>query len=440
MAVTGRLALLAALGALVVGFVLPSVVGVLVVSGVLVVLAALDAVAAVPVRALHLDREQEPDRVVSLRLGASTEVALRVTNPARRRAVLLLRDAWEPSAGAVPSRQHLVVPAGERRRVATTLTPTRRGDRDAVHVTVRSVGPLGLAARQGRRAVPARVRVLPPFGSRRHLPSRLARLRELDGRRAVQVRGQGTEFDSLREYVPGDDVRSLDWRASARSTDLVVRTWRPERDRHVLVVLDTGRAAASRVGSRAGSDGPRLDAALDTALLLAALASRGGDRVDLLALDREVRASVQGATARDLLPALVTAMAPLEARLVETDMRLLASTVLARAGRRSLVVLVTGLDESAIAEGLEPVLPALLRRHTVLVAAVADPELAVLAAGRGDAEAVYTAAAAETARAARRRVVERLTRRGVEVVDADPDDLPPAVADRYLALKAAGRL
>jgi uncharacterized protein (DUF58 family) len=434
-AVTGRLALLAALGALVVGFLLPSAVGVLVVSAVVAVLAVIDALAAVPVRSLGLDREQDPDRVVSLRLGASTEVALRVTNPARRRAVLLLRDAWEPSAGAVPSRQRLVVPAGERRRVVTTLTPTRRGDRDAVGVTVRSVGPLGLAARQGRRAVPARVRVLPPFGSRRHLPSRLARLRELDGRRAVQVRGQGTEFDSLREYVPGDDVRSLDWRASARSTELVVRTWRPERDRHVLVVLDTGRAAASRVG-----DAPRLDAALDTALLLAALASRGGDRVDLIALDREVRASVHGATARDLLPALVTALAPLEARLVETDMRLVASTVLARAGRRSLVVLVTGLDESAIAEGLDPVLPALLRRHTVLVAAVADPELAELAAGRGDAEAVYTAAAAETARAARRRVVEHLTRRGVEVVDAGPDDLPPAVADRYLALKAAGRL
>ena len=279
------------------------------------------------------------------------------------------------------------------------------------------------------------MRVLPPFGSRRHLPSRLARMRELDGRRAIQVRGQGTEFDSLREYVAGDDVRSLDWRASARSTELVVRTWRPERDRHVLVVLDTGRSSAGRVG-----DAPRLDAALDTALLLAALASRGGDRVDLLALDREVRASVLGATAGDLLPALVTAMAPLEPRLVETDMRLLAASVLARAGQRSLVVLVTGLDEAAVTEGLDPVLGSLLRRHTVLLAAVDDPELATMAAGRGDAEAVYTAAAAETARAARRRTAERLGRRGVEVVDAGPEELPPAVADRYLALKAAGRL
>ena len=435
MAVTGRLALLVALGALVVGLLVPSLLGVLVVSGALALLAVVDALAAVPVGSLGLDREQDPARATTLRLGTSLEVALRVANPGRRRANLVLRDAWEPSAGAVPARHRLVVPAGERRRVVTTLTPTRRGDRDAVRVTVRSLGPLGLAARQGGRAVPARVRVLPPFGSRRHLPSRLARMRELDGRRAIQVRGQGTEFDSLREYVAGDDVRSLDWRASARSAELVVRTWRPERDRHVLVVLDTGRSSAGRVG-----DAPRLDAALDTALLLAALASRGGDRVDLLALDREVRASVLGATAGDLLPALVTAMAPLEPRLVETDMRLLAASVLARAGQRSLVVLVTGLDEAAVTEGLDPVLGSLLRRHTVLLAAVDDPELATMAAGRGDAEAVYTAAAAETARAARRRTAERLGRRGVEVVDAGPEELPPAVADRYLALKAAGRL
>jgi len=435
MAVTGRLALLVALGALVVGLGVPSLLGVLVVSGALALVSVVDALAAVPVGSLRLDREQDPARATTLRLGTSLEVALRVANPGRRRAILVLRDAWEPSAGAVPVRHRLVVPAGERRRVVTTLTPTRRGDRDAVRVTVRSLGPLGLAARQGGRVVPARVRVLPPFGSRRHLPSRLARMRELDGRRAIQVRGQGTEFDSLREYVAGDDVRSLDWRASARSTELVVRTWRPERDRHVLVVLDTGRSSAGRVG-----DAPRLDAALDTALLLAALASRGGDRVDLLALDREVRASVLGATAGDLLPALVTAMAPLEPRLVETDMRLLAASVLARAGQRSLVVLVTGLDEAAVTEGLDPVLGSLVRRHTVLLAAVDDPELATMAAGRGDAEAVYTAAAAETARAARRRTAERLGRRGVEVVDAGPEELPPAVADRYLALKAAGRL
>lgn len=431
MSPSGRLALLAALAAPVVGLLAPSLVGVLVAAGVLVLGVLLDLALAAPVRRLRLERTGGS----SVRLGESVSSTLTVVPAGRRTARVLLRDAWPPSAGAAPTRHRVVVPPGERRRVTTTLTPTRRGDRHADRVTVRSSGPLGLAARQGSHRVPGTVRALPPFASRRHLPARLARLRELDGRRAVQVRGQGTEFDSLREYVPGDDVRSIDWRASARSPELVVRTWRPERDRHVLVVLDTGRSAAVRVG-----DMPRLDVALDAALLLGALASQGGDRVDLLALDREVRASVLGAGRGEVLPALVTATARLEAHLVETDMRRLATEVLARAGRRSLVVLFTGLDEEAVVEGLEPVLGSLVRRHTLLVAAVADPELAAMAAGRGDAEAVYGAAAAEVVRAGRRAVAERLARRGVEVVDAGPDELAPAVADRYLALKAAGRL
>ena len=139
------------------------------------------------------------------------------------------------------------------------------------------------------------MRSLPPFESRKHLPSRLARLRDLDGRAAVRVRGQGTEFDSLREYVRGDDVRSIDWRASARNRNVVVRTWQPERDRRVVLVLDTSRTSAGRVG-----DVPRLDSAMDAALLLAALAARAGDRIDFVAGDRRVRSRLRSAGARDV--------------------------------------------------------------------------------------------------------------------------------------------
>ena len=155
-------------------------------------------------------------------------------------------------------------------------------------MTVRARGPLGLAARQRTLDVPGVVRSLPPFDSRKHLPSRLARLRELDGRAAIRVRGPGTEFDSLREYVRGDDVRSIDWRASARTSKVVVRTWQPERDRRVVLVLDTSRTSAGRV-----EDVPRLDSAMDAALLLAALASRAGDRIDFVAGDRRIRARVR---------------------------------------------------------------------------------------------------------------------------------------------------
>ncbi len=367
-------------------------------------------------------------------------MTLTVTNPSGRPLRARLRDAWppsswEPGTEVAASRHRLTVPPGERRRLTTRLRPTRRGDRQAARVTIRSYGPLGLFSRQGSHKVPWTVRVLPPFTSRKHLPSKLARLRELDGRTSVLIRGQGTEFDSLREYVPGDDTRSIDWRATARQSTVAVRTWRPERDRHILLALDTGRTSAGRVG-----DAPRLDASMDAALLLAALASRAGDRVDLLAYDRRVRALVQGRAARDVLPSLVNAMATLEPELIETDARGLTATALRTAPRRSLIVLLTSLDAAPIEEGLLPVLPRLTQRHTVLVASVADPYIAHMATARGNTDAVYEAAAAAQAQTDRHRTAEQLRRHGVTVVDATPDDLAPALADAYLALKAAGRL
>ncbi|MGA5638245.1 DUF58 domain-containing protein [Streptomyces cinereoruber] len=436
MALTGRTALLAALGSLPVGILAPSWTGMLAVNAPLSLAILCDYALAAPVRTLQFTRSGD----TSVRLGDAADVHLTVTNPSRRRLRAQLRDAWPPSSWLPgteqsASRQRITVPAGERRRLTTTLRPTRRGDRRAERITVRSYGPLGLAARQGNHEVPWSVRVLPPFTSRKHLPSRLARLRELDGRTSVLTRGEGTEFDSLREYVPGDDTRSIDWRATARQTTVAVRTWRPERDRHVLIVLDTGRTSAGRVGNV-----PRLDASMDAALLLTALASRAGDRVDLLAYDRRLRAQVQGRSAGDVLPAVVDALAPLEPELVETDARGLAATALSRAPRRSLIVLLTSLDAAPIEEGLLPVLPQLTQRHTLLVASVADPHIARMAANRGTLEGVYEAAAATQTQSQRARTSDQLRRHGVTVVDATPDNLAPALADAYLALKAAGRL
>ncbi|WP_330266532.1 DUF58 domain-containing protein [Streptomyces griseorubiginosus] len=436
MALTGRAALIAAVGSLPIGIWEPSWTGFLAVNGPLAVACACDFALAAPVRRLGLTRSGD----TSARLGETADVTLTITNPSSRPLRAHIRDAWPPSSWqpgteVEASRHHLTVPAGERRRLTTRLRPTRRGDRQADRVTIRSYGPLRLFSRQGTHKVPWTVRVLPPFTSRKHLPSKLARLRELDGRTSVLTRGEGTEFDSLREYVPGDDTRSIDWRATARQSAVAVRTWRPERDRHILLVLDTGRTSAGRVG-----DAPRLDASMDAALLLAALASRAGDRVDLLAYDRGVRALVQGRTAKDLLPSLVNAMAPLEPELVETNARSLTATALRTAPRRSLIVLLTSLDAAPIEEGLLPVLPQLTQRHTVLLASVADPHIAHMATARGNTEAIYEAAAAAQAQTERQRTAEQLRRHGVTVVDATPDDLAPALADAYLALKAAGRL
>lgn len=378
-----------------------------------------------------LDLERAP--VAPVRLGRPTESVLAVT--AGRRVVAVVRDAWQPTAGARDNRHRVRLAAGGRTLLRTPLEPRRRGDLRAVGVTVRTLGPLGLAGRQRTRDVPGTVRALPPFGSRRHLPSRLARLRDLDGRAAVRVRGQGTEFDSLREYVRGDDVRSIDWRASARNRSVVVRTWKPERDRRVVLLLDTSRTSAGRV-----EDVPRLDSAMDAALLLAALAARAGDRVDFLAGDRRVRSRVRSAGAADVVATLQDAMADLEPVIAEADWTSLAGAVTALGRQRALVVLLTPLEPAAVEEGLLPVLPALTRHHRVVLASVRDPALERLAATRSTVAEVYDAAAAEQVLVRRRRTADLLRALGVDVVDADAEHLPPALADHYLDLKARGLL
>ncbi|KAA9111209.1 DUF58 domain-containing protein [Microbacterium rhizomatis] len=435
MYLTGRLPVLVALG--VVPVILLSVAGVdawLAALGWLVVctlVAGADAVAAADPRSVEIERAL-PRRV---RLGEPVKATLSVRNVGTRRLHGQARDAWQPTAGAPGDRLALDIPAGERRRVDVPLLPRRRGELRSAFVVVRSAGPLRLAGRQARLDVPGAIRVLPPFTSRRHLPSRLARLRELDGNTSVQVRGQGTEFDSLREYVRGDDVRSIDWRATARAGSTMLRTWRPERDRHVVIVIDTGRTSAARVG-----DGIRLDAAMEAALLLAALATRAGDHVHLVMFDRVVRARVTGIDGAALLPALVDAMAPVEAQLIDTDWDAAFAQVRALSSRPALVVVLTAQDAPEAARGLLGSLPALTRRAHVLVGAATDDLRSDLPPAHATADDVYRAAAQERAIRDAERVASAIRRAGGEALTDTPEVLPPRIADRYLALKAAGRL
>lgn len=452
---TGRAGALAAAGSVLVGAAsgamdLPGWIGVTAFEAVLGCAIAADAVLAGSLRELTMRRSGD----TTVRLGQRATVGLELRNDGARTIRGTLRDAWTPSAGnrdraadALPGtagalgglplepRHTLDLAPRQVTRIETTLQPTRRGDRIPDQVTVRAIGPFGLSGRQISRRVPWRVRVLPGFESRRHLPSRLARLHETDGRTTVMVRGQGSEFDSLRQYVLGDDVRSIDWRATARRNDVVVRTWRPERDRHVVIVLDTSRTAAGRVG-----DMPKLDSAMDAALLLTALATRAGDRIDLVAYDQRLRAAVTGAVPGKTLSLFSDTMAVLEPSLIELNADALVGHLAQRVRRRALIVLLTSIDAAAISDGLLPRITRLTDKHMVILGSVADPRIAQLSLARGDADAVFAAASAEHALEARRQTAAQLERHGVHVVDAVPDRFAPALADKYLALKAAGRL
>lgn len=434
MYVTGRLALL--FGAGVVPLVLLTAAGAnpwLISAGWALAVAA---AAAADVAAAGDPREVEVVRALpaQVRRDHVVDVALTLRNRGRRRVRGLVRDGWQPTAGAEPDRLVVDVPAGQEEELRMRLRPRRRGRIRTAFVVLRSRGPLGLAGRQATIMAPAAVQVLPAFSSRRALPTRLARVRDLDGSASVQVRGRGTEFDGLREYVRGDDVRSIDWRATARAGTTMLRTWRPERDRHVAVLIDTGRTSAARVG-----EGTRLDAAMEAALLLGAVAAAAGDHVHLVMADRVVRARVTGPRGRALVPAMMAAMADVEPRLIDTDWDAAAAWLRALTARPALLVVLTAQDEPEASRAFLSTLVTLSTRAPVLVGSVADVPASAPPLRLRPQDA-YLAAAQERADQDARRMRRAITRAGAAAVVGDPSALPPRVADHYLDLKSRGHL
>jgi len=372
-----------------------------------------------------------------LPLDGEGEVAWHARNPTARRLTVWLADELAPSLRPTSRRARLRLPPNARVTARAGLHPSRRGRFTPTELVLRVEGPFGLAARQRRRQLPGLLRVYPPFKSRQEAELRIDRTRILEvGLRSARGQGGGTEFDSLREYGVDDESRRIDWAATARTTKVIVRTYRAERNQTVLVLLDTGRTMAGQV-----DDVPRLDHAMDAVMMLTAVATRLGDRAGLVAFDQDVRAIVGPGHARGQLSRVTEAMYTLEPRLVESDYRRTFAQTLSRFRRRALLVLLTELAEAPVAESLLPALPLVARDHLVVVAGIRDPCVdewaAAVPANAGEA---YRKAAAVDALDVRRRTVARLRGLGATVVDAPPGRLAPELADAYLHLKATGRL
>ena len=399
----------------------------------LIVLALLDAAAAPRSRDLEIAREFPPVIV----LGTSGTWTWRLHNRGRRAMRLTLADELAPSLRARRRRASVRIPAAARAELSTVLHPTRRGRFTPTELVLRIDGPLGLGARQIRRQLPSVLRVYPPFTSRDEAELRIRRARILDvGLRSARGAGGGTEFEQLREYTTDDEFRRVDWSASARSGRLIVRTYRPERNQTILVLLDNGRLMAARV-----EDTPKIEHAMDAAIMLGHVATRLGDKVGMVTFDAAVRTIVPPARSHEQTSRMIEAMYALEPALVESDYRGVFTTTMARFRRRSLIVILSDLVEQAVGESLLPALPLLLRQHVVIVAAVQDPEVVTwaLAVPRDSSEAYRKAAAVNTL-AERNRTTARLRGLGVTVIDAPPATLATQLTDAYLSIKSTGRL
>ncbi|MDB4950598.1 MAG: hypothetical protein JWM27_3247 [Gemmatimonadetes bacterium] len=404
----------------------------LVADAALLLAAAADAAMAPPARRLRVERAA-PERVS---LGGTASVRVTVAHPGGRALRVRVTDDLPPLLVRVGGDVAEVrVPAGREGVLAYGVRADRRGDAAYGDVHLRVLGPLGLAWRQHRvpRRDPLRVQPGVLEVKRYRLLGLRNRLQEA-GFRPNRQRGEGGSFESLREYVLGDDPRTMDWKATARRRVPMVRQYEVERRQNVLLAIDAGRLMTQQVAGR-----ERIDFALASALLLADVASLHGDQVGLLVFADRVEQYIP--PARTSLSRLADALGQVHARMVEPNYPA-AFTYLARQlRRRSLLVLFSDVIDATASAALVAHLTRAAGRHLPLVVALRNPELEATAALRPRDEAeVFRRAAAEELLQVRAHALAAMQRAGVIVADARPQDAVPAVVNRYLDVKRRGLL
>lgn len=372
------------------------------------------------------------------RVGEAATLAWVIQNASSRTAIARVTDALWPSLTARRAGAEVRLSPGERVRVRTELTPTRRGRFPLEHITVRVTGPMRLAHRQATRSQFDVVRVMPAYPSRDAIQRRIKVPKVPDvGLRSIRRAGGGTEFDQLRGYRPDDEFRRIDWASTVRLQRPIVKQYRSERNQTVVVLLDNGRMTAGTVGTVA-----RVEHGMDAALGLADAAVHLGDRFGLVCFDRQVRSLVPAGSSFGQLRRVAEAMYLLEPDLAESAYTAAFAYAAARFRRRSLYVVITDLAEATVQQSLLPALRILVRTHLVVVAAVRDPVVAGWASetGRQWTSEVYRSAAAVQAVHRRERAAAQLRSAGAVVVDAVPGRLAVDLVETYLDLKASGRL
>lgn len=364
---------------------------------------------------------------------------------ARGVGVPLVVDAEAAGPGGVRLRQPVppdleVTPSESDVRLDAVLVGRRRGRHLLPATAARTTGPLGLGRWDHRPGTAAEVLVYPdlPAAQRLALAVRQGKFGD-QGRLTRGALGLGTDFESVRDYTPDDDIRQVNWLATARLARPMSNQYRVDQDRDVICVVDTGRLMAAPLPP-AGPDAPpisRLDAALDAVAAVALVADEVGDRCGTVAFDAEVR--------RRLSPrrrggrAVIEALFDLEPAAVDSDYELAFRRV--GGGKRGLVLVLTDLLEESAARPLVEAVPVLARRHAVVVASAADPDvLGLVRTPPATPLDAYAASVAIEVLEARDRVTALLTRAGARVIEALPDRLGVGCVSAYLSLKSRARL
>ncbi len=427
--------------------------------GPFVLLSVAMAIAAMAAAAVDWYLARDGDRVQARRtlasdklsLGAWNPVELGITNPTAREQRIQLRE--QPPTTFEVDHPSLIFDVGLAPLATASLTyharPPRRGDARFSDLYLRIEGPLRLVKRSFQQKHSGQaVRVYPNLRELRRYDILVRRGMESQAAgRPVRIAGASTEFERVREYLPDDEFRRVNWKATARRARPMVNQFEAERSQNLVLLLDAGRSMAALADPPSENDDTahaaltKLDRALNTALLLAHVASQRGDRVALLAYADDVRAFVPPQRGRTALLNTVQTLYNLAAEAVEPDHGRAFAFLAQRNLRRSLVVLFTDLADRESSSVLAAHLVRAARQHMVVCVTLADPNLRRPAERRPvDGPSLYEKMVAQQLLDERAAVLANLTAHGVFTIDTDAEQLNPRLIAAYLELKQRGRI
>jgi uncharacterized protein (DUF58 family) len=386
-------------------------------------------------QAAQLTARREHEDILSL--GAQNRVTLVVENPTPFPFRLALRDAAPDQSECDTAQAAGALPAYGQFSASYHLTPLQRGAYPFGPLTLRVKTPMGLWVAQYAHAPDDTMRVYPNIQQtkQQHLLTRQQRARQM-GLRSMRLRGQGMEFESLRDYLPDDELRRVDWKASARRGSLVTREYDVERSQQIMIVLDMGRAMASHLDYMT-----KLDHAINAAVLLTYVAGQSQDRVGIMAFADDILTFMPPGKGAGQLPVVLDQLYPLQPRQVESDYRGAFTYLAHHVRKRSLILIFTDLIDPDSSKRLIDSLALLHPQHLVLCIALSDYELRGIVHGvPANQTGMFQQAVAISVMEDRQLALATLHRRGILTVDAAPSDLAVAVVNRYLAVKREGRV
>lgn len=400
----------------------------------LIATAGVDYLMAEKPSAFRIEREMDE----RLAMGADNEVTVKITNRARRKITFIIKDEY-PAAMELtsPREAQLTIPPGRSRAWRYGILPTARGKYDFGDTLVRFRTRWGLLWRQLTYSTATDAKVYPDIReARKHEIYAHRNRRPEPGLRRMRVRGQGREFESLRDFVLGDEIRHISWAATARRGKLITRQYTVERSQNIVVLLDTGRLMTARIGKLT-----KLDHAINATLSIAYVAAAGGDNVGLVAFSRRVVSYLPPRRGHDQINRMMEALYSLEPEMIEPSYKRSFNFFSANWHRRSLVIILTDLvDRDASAELLAHT-SQLIPRHLPLIITIGDTDLRELVRATPAASSdVYRQAVAEEILKQREEALMRIRHAGGLALDVPAGRLSLELVNKYLEVKERGLL